>query len=48
METKCYCPQCGVELEQGEYYYDYDSGELIVENCPECGCSGMIVETDKD
>lgn len=47
METKYYCPACGAELEQGQYSYDYDSGNLYVEDCPECGCSGELVKIEE-
>ena len=41
---KYYCPACGAELEQGQYEYNYDSGELHVVDCPDCnGSVGMVV-----
>lgn len=44
-EANHYCPECGCELEQGEYEYDYESGKLVVCHCPDCGCEGEEVET---
>ena len=36
-EEAFYCPECGEKLEQGEYYFDYDSGKLYMERCQNCG-----------
>lgn len=38
------CPECGEPLHQGDYYYDYDSGVLRVECCPNCGCEDCAVD----
>ncbi len=43
-----YCPECGELLEQGDYYYDYISGNLYVEHCPNCGCEGERVKSEDD
>jgi len=49
METpKNYCPNCGRELKQGEYAYDENTGNTIVEYCPECGCEGLPVKTGEE
>ena len=36
-EKAFYCPECGVKLEHGDYYFDYDSGKLYMERCSNCG-----------
>lgn len=43
MKPEYYCPECGEPLEQGQYYYDYESGETYVEHCHNCGCEGVLV-----
>lgn len=48
MDAKYYCPQCGTELQQGEYRYDYDSGNLLVEHCPNCDCMDRAVKMEED
>lgn len=40
------CPHCGETLEQGDYEYDYESGELRVAHCPNCGCEGEKIDTN--
>ena len=49
MENKHYCPVCGAELEQGQYEYNYETGNIHVVHCPECSDSeGMVVsDTEK-
>lgn len=36
-EKALYCPECGVKLEKGDYYFDYDSGKRYMERCSNCG-----------
>lgn len=46
---KYYCPVCGTELEQGQYEFDYNTGNLHVVNCPTCTDSeGMTVATEME
>lgn len=47
-DIKYYCPECGEELQQGEYSYDYDTANLRVECCPYCGCEGKVVNMGDD
>lgn len=39
MEEKKYCPKCGHEFVQGEYDYNYDTGDIVY-TCPECDWEG--------
>lgn len=50
METRVFCPNCGTELKQGNYYFDERTGFIHVENCPNCGSEseGDIARTSDD
>ena len=37
-ETTYKCPECDEILEQGDYEYDYNSGNLVMTECHCCGC----------
>lgn len=43
MKPKYYCPNCGRKLEQGEYGLDYNTGNLHIAYCPDCGEVGSVV-----
>ena len=47
--SKYYCPMCGTELEQGQYDFDPNTGDLHVTNCPNCSDSeGMRVHDSEE
>ena len=46
MNTTYICPDCGHEFQQGEFDYNYDSGNLDF-YCPECGWSGTDISVDE-
>lgn len=46
--TTYYCPVCGEVLEEGQYEYDYETGDIRVTHCPWCGEEGSVVETDEE
>ena len=46
--SKYYCPMCGTELEQGQYEFDPNTGNLHVVHCPNCYDSeGMVVHDEE-
>lgn len=42
MENRYFCPNCGHAFEQGEWEYNYNTGELDFV-CPDCNFSGTDV-----
>ena len=46
-ETRFFCPNCGTELKEGNYYFDEHTNLIHVEKCPNCGSesSGDIART---
>lgn len=44
---KYYCPECGFELRQGDWNYNYDTAKLDFE-CPCCGWTGNDDEVVTD
>lgn len=48
MEQNFYCPKCGQKLEQGEYAYNENTGNVHIECCPSCGEEGSVVKLEDD
>lgn len=47
--SKYYCPACGAELEQGQFEFNYESGDMCLTKCPNgCDCEGMRVHDSEE